>query len=85
MDIHLREICTHSNYLIPFGQRLVATPENSGYEMNFQETAVSGSIFAEIVWTHLLLKKILVEASWRHYMMDRYNYPARSGKKTSVV
>lgn len=49
MDIHLRETCTHSNYLIPFGQRLVATPENSGYEMNFQETAVSGSIFAEIV------------------------------------
>lgn len=58
-DIHLGETCTHSNFLFPFGQRLVATPENSGYEMNFQETAISGSIFAEIVWTHLLLKKYL--------------------------
>lgn len=57
MDIHLKETCTHSNCLIPFGQRLVTTPENSGYEMNFQETAVSGSIFAEIVRTHLLSKK----------------------------
>lgn len=31
-SFHLKETCTHGNYLMPFGQRLVATPENSGYE-----------------------------------------------------